>query len=221
MNSRDEDLTLENVDERVEHLLHEGKHADAPAPLAHTVRDLQRVYDEERRLDDVWERISSRAQSLESTIQFKTIEMSSTIQSFQGEQKTMQDTSSSTVPGSFQDTPDGPLQPKHLPRRRNWRNLGLGLAAAIVLIAIFAWTLAAVYHGTQPGSGAGTPVPTPTQAPVTPTPVPRPTPTQAPATPTPRPTPTPTQAPVTPTSRPTPTQAPVTPTPVPSPTPTQ
>jgi hypothetical protein len=218
MNSRDEDLTLENVDERVEQLLHEGKHAGAPAPLAHTVRDLQRVYDEERRLEHVWERISSRAQSLESTIQLNTIEMSSTIQSFQGEQKTMQDTSSSTGPGSFQDTPDGPLQPKHLPRRRNWRNLGLGLAAAIVLIAIFAWTLAAVYHGTQTGSGGGTPVPAPTSAP-------RPTPTQAPVTPTPRPTST--QEPVTPTPAPTqepsptPTQAPVTPTPAPSPTPTQ
>ena len=61
MNSRDEDLTLKNVDERVEQLLHEGKHAGAPTPLAHTVHDLQRVYDEERRLEHVWERISSRA----------------------------------------------------------------------------------------------------------------------------------------------------------------
>jgi hypothetical protein len=181
--------------------------------LAHTVHDLQRVYNEERRLEHVWERISSRAQSRESTMQLNTIEMSSTIQSFQGEQKTMQDTSSSTGPGSFQNTPDGPLQPKRLLRHRNWRNLGLGLATAIVLIAIFAWTLAAVYHGTQTGSGGGTPVPAPTSAP-------RPTSTQAPVTPTPMPTPT--QAPVTPTPtqapRPTSTQAPVTPTPMPTPT---
>ena len=46
MNSRDEDLTFETVDERIEQLMRTGKQAGLPgtqAALAHTVRDLQRV----------------------------------------------------------------------------------------------------------------------------------------------------------------------------------
>lgn len=190
MNDRDEDLTPENVDERVEQLRHaqseptsapasqvhvvrdlQGVYdVGAPTPLAHTVRDLQRVYAEERRLEDVWERISQRAQSLESAKQTHTIGKPSQQQSFQGEQKTMSDTSP-TRPGSFQNMPDGPFQQQSPPRRRGWRNLGLGLAAAIVLIGIFAWTIAALYRapGTQTGSGGSTPVAS-TPAIVTPTP---------------------------------------------------
>jgi hypothetical protein len=178
MKNRDEDLTLENVDERIEQLLRGEHPAGASAPLAHAVRDLQRVYDEEHRLEHAWELISSRAQSLESIIQ--------------GEQKIMQDTSSSKKPGSFQSIPDGPLQEKRSPRRRRWLSLGLSLAAAIVLIAVFAWLIVPVFHGTQTGSGG----PTPTVVPgVTPTVVPGVTPTVAPGvTPTVVPGVTPTVA---------------------------
>lgn len=193
MNNRDEDLTLENVDERVEQLrstlgeqtvpippirsvreLQGVYDVDAPTPLAHTVRDLQRVYAEERRLEHVWERISARAQSLESTTQAHIIGKPSNQQSFQGEQKTMRDTSS-TRPGSFQNMPDGPFQPPRPPRRRGWRNFGLGLAAAIVVIGIFAWTITVLYHGQQTQIGSGHPTPaisTPTPIPSSPTPTP-------------------------------------------------
>lgn len=191
MNNRDEDLTLENVDERVEQLrsalgeqttpipqIHSVRErqgvydVEVPTPLANTVRDLQRVYAEERRLEHVWERISARAQSLESTMQAHTIGKPSNQQSFQGEQKTMRDTSS-THPGSFQNMPDGPFQQRP-PRRRGWRNFGLGLVAAIVVIGIFAWTITTFYHGQQTQIGSGHPTPaisTPTAAP-SPTPIP-------------------------------------------------
>ena len=178
MNSRDDDLTLENVDERIEQLTRtQSEQVDAFQPpvrivrevqsvydagaqtsLTRTVSDLQRVYDEDRRLEHAWERINFRTSSLESTMRPDTIEKSTEKQSFQGEQKTMKDTSF-TRPGSFEDRPTGPAHPPH---RWNWRNLGLSLAAALVLIAIFAWSLTAVYHGTQIGSDATPVVPTPT-----------------------------------------------------------
>jgi hypothetical protein len=201
MNNREEDVTIENVDERVEQIIRgQYEPADAQEPLTHVARNLQRVYAEERRLEHAWERIARHAQSLESTTQFNAIEKSSTRQSFQGEQKTMQDTPS-TRPGNFERIPDGPSHRERPPRRRRWRNVGFGLAAAIVLIAIFAWTITAVYHGhngTQVASGgptttAGTPaIVTPTPATIQPTPA---------ATPTvmPQPTPTPGQLQPTPT----------------------
>ena len=197
MNNRDEDLTLENVDERIEQLTHaQNEPAGTPTPLTRAARDLQRVYEEERRLDHVWERISSRARTLESTMQPAMREDLNHRQSFQGEQRTMRETPS-TRPGSFQNTPDGPFQQQRPPRRRGWRNFGLGLAAAVVLIAIFAWTMIGLYHGrgTQIASGGATPA-VGTPAIVTPTPMsPSPTPTYAAVTPTPMPSATATPIP--------------------------
>jgi hypothetical protein len=201
MNNREEDVTLENVDERVEQILRsQSESAGAQESLTHTVRNLQRVYAEERSLEHAWERITRHAQSLESTMQLNAIEKPSNRQSFQGEQKTMQDTPS-TRPGNFERIPDGPLHRERPPRRRHWRNLGLGMAAAIVLITIFAWTITAVYHGhngTQLASGGPTTT-VGTPGIVTPTPATQaqPTPAATPtATPVLSPTPMPTAVPV-------------------------
>ncbi|HEX7736444.1 MAG TPA: hypothetical protein VF458_16445 [Ktedonobacteraceae bacterium] len=220
MNSRDDDLTFENVDERIEQLMREGKQTGAPAPLAglaHTVRDLQRVYDEERRLEQGWAKIRSRAQSLESTAVSKRTENR---ESFQGGQKTMRDTPF-TNPGSFQQMPGGSFQRKNSRRRRSLLTVGMGLAAAVVLIAVFAWLVSPMLHGTQPGMGSGgtpttsTPTPQPTVSSncsamptpaVTPSipPTPQATSTPCPATPqaTSRATPTPASSPVTVTPQP-------------------
>jgi len=68
----------------------------------------------------------------------------------------------------------------------------------------------------------GTPTPTPTATPITPTATPTRTPTATPITPTATPTPTPTATPITPTATPTrtPTATPITPTATPTRTPT-
>ena len=222
MNNRDEGLTPETIDEQVEDLLRGRRQAHEPTPLTRAARDLQRVYAEDERLEHIWTRISTHVQSLEKTTQPTFNEKPGQIQTFQGEQKTMQDAPTPfEKPGSFQSTPP---EPERSPRRRRWLNLGMGLAAALLLITVFTWLAVPLFHGTLTGSGRPTatpaPVqPTPTQAPATPTATPeplQPTPTQMPARPTP------TQAPVTPIVRPTPTQAPVQPTQAPAqPTPTQ
>lgn len=217
MNNRDEDLTSETIDEQIEYLLRGGKQAGAPTPLARAARDLQRVYeDDDERLEHIWTRISTHVQSLEKMTQPTFSEKQNQIQVFQGEQKIMHDAPSPfEKPGSFQSTPDGP---KRSPRRRRWLNIGMGLAAALILIVVFTWLAVPMFHGTLTGSSrpTATPAPiTPTPAPVTPTPAPI-TPTPAPVTPTPMPTPT--QAPITATATPAsvkPTPAPITPTPMP------
>lgn len=190
MNNRDEDLTLENVDERIEQLRRAGNKLVSRAhivsdlqgvydvrasdPLAQTVRNLQRVYAEEQRLEHVWERISNRMQSLESALPADTTEKSRKQLSSQGEQKTMSDTSSSPRTGGFQNMPGGPFQQPRPPHRQRWYNLGLGLAAAIILIGIFAWTITTLHHGqnTQTSSGSPTPAATTPTATPTPTPIP-------------------------------------------------
>lgn len=203
MNNRDEGLTPETIDEQVEYLLRGGKQAGAPTPLARAARDLQRVYEEEdERLEHIWTQISTHVQSLEKMTQPTFSEKQNKIQVFQGEQKTMHDAPSPfEKPGSFQNTPDGP---KRSPRRRRWLNIGMGLAAALILIVVFTWLAVPLFHGTLTGSSR----PTATPAPVTPTPMPTVIPTPAPtATATPMPTAIPTPVPIIPTVMPTPTAA--------------
>lgn len=66
MDSRDEKLTLENVDEQIEECLSPSQELQGPtvASLARTVHDLQSIYEEERRLEHVWARISNRVSAL-------------------------------------------------------------------------------------------------------------------------------------------------------------
>jgi hypothetical protein len=183
MNNRDEDLTLENVDERIEQIRRaqdnqiargrvvrelQSVYEISPTPLERTVHDLERVYAEDQRLERVWERISQRATSLESPYP-STQEEISQLQSFQGEQKTMRDPSANN-PGSFQQVPGGSFQPPRPPRRRRGLSLALGLAAAIILVGIFAWTITTLVHGKGTQTASGTP--TATIATATPTPSP-------------------------------------------------
>lgn len=215
MNKREEDLTPENIDERIE-LFRYQRDANPPTPLRHVIRDLQRVYDEEQQLEHIWKQISSRVQSLDSTTRLDTFARPADKQPFQEEQKVIQqDTSLFTHPGGFQSMPDGRSQKKHSPHRR-WLNISMGLAAAIVVMAALAWLVIPTTHGIGTGSGHPTPtvVPTPWPA-ATPTATPTPSPTPVPATPTSKPTP----VPATPVPKPTPVPATPTPTPAPNPTP--
>ena len=59
MDSCDEKLTLENVDEQIEQCLEQSQGLESPnmTSLARTVRNLQCIYEEDRRLEHVWTRI--------------------------------------------------------------------------------------------------------------------------------------------------------------------
>lgn len=60
MDSCDEKLTLENVDEQIEQCLtqFQGCQSSTMTSLARTIHHLQSIYEEERRLEHVWERIT-------------------------------------------------------------------------------------------------------------------------------------------------------------------
>src|ERR1700737_2644251 len=61
MDSRDEGLTLKNVDEQVEQYLARPQAVRPPTRtfLTHVVRDLQSIYEEER-LEHVWAQLNTR-----------------------------------------------------------------------------------------------------------------------------------------------------------------
>jgi hypothetical protein len=181
MNNRDEDLTVENVDERIEHIRRSPDNQMArgrvlrelqsvyelsPTPLERTVHDLERVYAEDQRLERLWERINQRATTQERPYA-STQEEHYQPPSFQGEQKTMYNTSSNS-PGSFQPTPGGASQPPRPPRRRKF-GLALGLAAAIILVGVFAWTLTTLARGRETQTASGTPTVAATPATAMPT----------------------------------------------------
>lgn len=135
MDGRDEELTLENVDEQVEqHLarLHESPSEDRTS-LARLVYNLQSGYEEKRRLEQVWERINSRA----SALNLEGIVV-------QEEQ---------TFPGSQSEQKERVQQfgkRSRLPRRWRWRDIGIGLAAAILLLSIVVYSVwAYAFHDTQ------------------------------------------------------------------------
>lgn len=129
MDSRDEKLTLENVDEQIEQQL---ARLQGPLPanrdsLTQLVSNLKEVYEEKRRLEQVWERINSRASAL-------NLEPTLT----QEEQPTLQQTAQN---GGFQAIPQRSERRPRLPRRRRWRDIGIGLAAALLLLAIAAYSV--------------------------------------------------------------------------------
>lgn len=65
MDNRDEEFTLENVDEQVEHLLAWLQASHPPKTfLARTIRNLQIIYKEDRRLENAWTRINNAASTL-------------------------------------------------------------------------------------------------------------------------------------------------------------
>lgn len=184
MKYHDDDLTPENVDERVEQAMHAQGEPKEASPLALMAQDLQQVYDEKRRLARVWERISGQAEVMEQT---NRLLQPMKQESSQGAHKTMYDTSP-MHPGSIQNGPERPFQQKP---RWNWSKITVAVAVAAVLIISFVWTAAAFYRGAQTGSGGGTPVVPPTPAPTPPgaaATIP-PTPSNSPVAPTPTPGP--------------------------------
>jgi hypothetical protein len=60
MDSYDEKLTLENVDEQIERYLEQPQElrSSAMTSLARILYNLQSIYEEDRRLLDVWTRIN-------------------------------------------------------------------------------------------------------------------------------------------------------------------
>ena len=70
VDSRDEELTLENVDELVAQKLLQLQASQPPTmtSLSRTVRNLQIIYEEKRRVERVWERINDRAFALDLTV---------------------------------------------------------------------------------------------------------------------------------------------------------
>lgn len=158
MDSRDEELTIENVDERVEELsLVQVSQPPAMMPLARVARDLHSFYEEERRLKAIWERINSRAIALHAATVVENTDEQRFPGSFQTDGKAGPAKSRSDV-GSLNSIP---LRPRKLARAsRRWSNLGAGLVAALLLIAILAWpAFALVRHtlGSQSAAKTATP----------------------------------------------------------------
>lgn len=144
MDSRDEELTIKNVDEQVERELAQLLTSQplAVTSLTRTVRNLQAIYEEDRRLAQVWERINSHVPALESTTDPALDEVGSAtgIQSLHLVGQTRYD-----------EGPERKFQARarlrkvgpgeHTQKRRRWRNAALGLVAALLLITIFATIL--------------------------------------------------------------------------------
>jgi hypothetical protein len=132
MDSSDEKLTLENVDERIEQCLLQswGLQPQTGTSLARTVHNLQSIYEEERRLEHVWTHINSRASALKSA---NATMQTGRLQLVQGEKTAPPDAPverfSSVLRGSDK-------QPRPL-FRRSWYKPAIGLVAAIILIAFF------------------------------------------------------------------------------------
>lgn len=152
MDSRDEELTIENVDERVEELsLFQVSRPPAMMPLARVTRDLQSFYEEERRLKAIWERINSRAIALHADTVAENTDERRFPGSFQASEKARPAKSRSDV-GSLNSIP---LRSRKLSRvSRRWSNLGAGLAAALLLIAILAWPAFALVRHTLDSQSA-------------------------------------------------------------------
>jgi hypothetical protein len=140
MNNRDDDLTIENVDEQIEELARFQVSQPPPtASLARTIHNLQSIYAEDSRQADIWARINSRTSALASNDARTEANEPIAIPSFQGEKRAMQE-SDTLRAGSFNSLPQ--RHDKQQPSR-HWRlrNFGIGLVAAIALTVILAWPI--------------------------------------------------------------------------------
>lgn len=149
MDRDDEKLTVENVDEQIEHYLSQPQ-TSLPYNAKTTflaVRDLQSIYAENRRLEQVWVRIDNHISALNADNDSISKELP-TIQIAQEERKTI------PASGGIFSHPilHRASKRSQQPFRRNWRTLGLGLAAAMILLAFFAWPIASyALYGTPIG----------------------------------------------------------------------
>ena len=185
MDSRDEKLTLENVDEQIEQCLSLSQAPQSPteASLARTVHNLQSIYEEERRLEDVWARINSRVSAL-------NVEQADGLTGWEQAHDPMlsardqadrlvvreqadipmlstREQTTDKLPGQRQaHSPTLSLRPdkrSRLPFRRGWYKPAIGLVAAIILIAFVIWPIVSyALHAVQ------TPSPQPSVKTVTP-----------------------------------------------------
>lgn len=162
MDSHDEELTIENVDERVEEFSL-FQLSRPPALMPRLAYDLKNFYDEERRLKQIWERISSRAAFLNANTMLGAVDELLPGDSLQAEKRAGRDNTNANV-GSFNS---GPRRLDKRPRSPyRWRNLGIGLVAALALIAILTWpVLSLVFHSmSQSSVNMATPRPLPTRS---------------------------------------------------------
>jgi hypothetical protein len=209
MDSRDEQLTLENVDEQIEQCLAQSQELDSSSvtSLACTVHNLQSIYTEERRLENVWTSINRRVSAMSSEVALVQADglaewgqaRTPAFSLVREEKKALQD-----VPGgSAEAVPRRSDRQARLPFRRRWHMVGIGLAAAIILIVFLVWPVVSYalrgswtpdpYH---PFKNKGTPQVQPTvsgtkqtgseitptvTSTVTPTPVATPPPTASPS----------------------------------------
>ncbi len=216
VDSRDEELTLENVDEQVARELAQLQTSQplTMTSLTRTVRNLQLIYEEQRRLERVWERLNDRVSALDPATLHSTAspeqdedDTTVVIQPLTLPGKATQDGNGLLAPypqkpqypqidrGDEENLASRKLQAGKQPRRpRRWRNLGYGLIAALVLLTICAIIFARPLLSFHPdGSQTGShPTPVTTVLPL-PKLTPRAEPTMTPTVPptsaaTPRPT---------------------------------
>ncbi|GCF10924.1 hypothetical protein [Dictyobacter arantiisoli] len=149
MDSDDEKLTIENVDEQIEHYLSQPQ-ADISATattIFHTVHNLQSIYAENRRLEQVWARINNQVSALNAGNISSNVEVS-TIQSAQ-EEKQVRPTSGEVFSHPVLHRAGKRSQ---RPFIWNWRMPGFSLAAAVILLVIFFGPLVSyALYGTSVG----------------------------------------------------------------------
>lgn len=138
MGQRDEEPTIENVDEWVEERSrHQASQLEAEMPLARVARDLYTIYEEERRLNAIWERVNSRVPGMHADHARKEGDEQPWLRPLQAHEGV----------GSFNSTPQGFR--KRLRPTRRWRNFGANVAVAIVLLAILAWPVFSLIAGSM------------------------------------------------------------------------
>jgi hypothetical protein len=160
VDSRDEELTLENVDELVAQKLAQLQASQSPTmtSLSRTVRNLQIIYEEKRRVERVWERINDYASALDLTVSLDSSEANEpvAIQPAHLPGKAGQN-GNSLVRENLNSLLRKPEPAKQSWRLHRWRNTGFGLVAALILITLFApffaWPmLASHFNGSQTSS---------------------------------------------------------------------
>jgi len=129
MNNRENKLTRKNVDEQIEQCLSSSQDSLTPTTLSlsSTIHDLQRIYEEDSRLEHVWARINTRVSALAAVrIIREAEELRPTVMLAQ--QRTLQGT-------------------RIIKERSHWLFflscliVGIILVAAIILIAFFTWPM--------------------------------------------------------------------------------
>ena len=148
MDSHDEKLTLENVDEQIEHLL-AAPQESLPAnnaSLARLARNLQDVYEEKRRLEQAWERINNRLLTLPKGA---ATQSEAEVAAWKEEQQG----NAYAISRKFD-------QRLHPSRPHRWREFGISLAAAILLLTLMVYSVwAYVLHNPREASPQPTATP--------------------------------------------------------------